>query len=88
MTRILIVKPSSLGDIVHTLPLAHALKRGLPTEASSNPKDYNRYLMITSSIGIKPQIISSCDFILRNFSDFIFFMIKIDGIVIFNCKIF
>ena len=30
MTRILIVKPSSLGDIVHTLPLAHALKRGLP----------------------------------------------------------
>ena len=28
--RILIVKPSSLGDIVHTLPLAHALKRGLP----------------------------------------------------------
>ena len=30
MTRILIVKPSSLGDIVHTLPLAHALKRGPP----------------------------------------------------------
>ena len=28
--RILVVKPSSLGDIVHTLPLAHALKRGLP----------------------------------------------------------
>lgn len=28
--RILIVKPSSLGDIVHTLPLAHALKRCLP----------------------------------------------------------
>ncbi len=25
--RILIVKPSSLGDIVHTLPLVHALKR-------------------------------------------------------------
>ena len=30
MTRILIVKPSSLNDIVHTLPLAHALKRSLP----------------------------------------------------------
>lgn len=28
--RILIIKPSSLGDVVHTLPLAHALKRGLP----------------------------------------------------------
>lgn len=28
--RVLIVKPSSLGDVVHTLPLAHALKRGLP----------------------------------------------------------
>jgi len=28
--RILIVKPSSLGDIVHTLPLAHALKRCFP----------------------------------------------------------
>lgn len=28
--RILIVKPSSLGDIVHTLPLAHALKRCWP----------------------------------------------------------
>lgn len=28
--RILIVKPSSLGDIVHTLPLAHALKRSWP----------------------------------------------------------
>ncbi len=25
--RILLVKPSSLGDIVHTLPLAHAIKR-------------------------------------------------------------
>lgn len=25
--RILIIKPSSLGDIVHTLPLAHAVKR-------------------------------------------------------------
>ena len=29
-SRILIIKPSSLGDIVHTLPLAHALKRGRP----------------------------------------------------------
>jgi lipopolysaccharide heptosyltransferase I len=28
--RILIVKPSSLGDIVHTLPLAHAIKRSFP----------------------------------------------------------
>ena len=28
--RILIIKPSSLGDIVHTLPLAHALKRSFP----------------------------------------------------------
>jgi lipopolysaccharide heptosyltransferase I len=28
--RILIVKPSSLGDIVHTLPLVHALKRCHP----------------------------------------------------------
>jgi lipopolysaccharide heptosyltransferase I len=28
--RILIVKPSSLGDIVHTLPMAHALKRRFP----------------------------------------------------------
>ena len=30
MNRILIIKPSSLGDIIHTLPLAHALKRSLP----------------------------------------------------------
>ena len=30
MDRILIIKPSSLGDIIHTLPLAHALKRCLP----------------------------------------------------------
>lgn len=29
--RILIVKPSSLGDIVHTLPLAHAIKRAYPS---------------------------------------------------------
>jgi heptosyltransferase I len=29
--RILIVKPSSLGDVVHTLPLAHAIKRCYPT---------------------------------------------------------
>ena len=29
-SRILIVKPSSLGDIVHTLPLVHALKRCFP----------------------------------------------------------
>ncbi|WP_417911343.1 glycosyltransferase family 9 protein [Candidatus Electronema sp. PJ] len=29
-SRILIVKPSSLGDIVHTLPVVHALKRSLP----------------------------------------------------------
>jgi len=28
--RILIIKPSSLGDIVHTLPVAHALKRNNP----------------------------------------------------------
>ncbi|NQS71602.1 MAG: glycosyltransferase family 9 protein [Desulfobulbaceae bacterium] len=28
--RILIIKPSSLGDIIHTLPLAHALKRCKP----------------------------------------------------------
>ncbi|MFZ5797314.1 MAG: glycosyltransferase family 9 protein [Desulfobulbaceae bacterium] len=28
--KILIVKPSSLGDIVHTLPVAHALKRCAP----------------------------------------------------------
>lgn len=28
--RILIIKPSSLGDIIHTLPLAHALKRCRP----------------------------------------------------------
>lgn len=28
--RILIIKPSSLGDIIHTLPLAHALKRCHP----------------------------------------------------------
>ncbi len=29
--RILIIKPSSLGDIVHTLPVVHAIKRGFPT---------------------------------------------------------
>jgi lipopolysaccharide heptosyltransferase I len=29
-SRILIIKPSSLGDIIHTLPLAHALKRCFP----------------------------------------------------------
>lgn len=29
--RILIVKPSSLGDVVHTLPLAHAIKREFPS---------------------------------------------------------
>jgi len=29
-SRILIVKPSSLGDIVHTLPVAHAIKRSFP----------------------------------------------------------
>ena len=28
--RILIVKPSSLGDVVHTLPLVHAIKRSYP----------------------------------------------------------
>ncbi len=28
--RILIVKPSSLGDIVHTLPVIHAIKRSFP----------------------------------------------------------
>jgi lipopolysaccharide heptosyltransferase I len=29
--RILIVKPSSLGDVVHTLPLVHAIKRSAPS---------------------------------------------------------
>ncbi len=29
--RILIVKPSSLGDVVHTLPLVHTLKRNHPS---------------------------------------------------------
>jgi ADP-heptose:LPS heptosyltransferase len=29
--RILIVKPSSLGDVVHTLPLVHAIKRTAPS---------------------------------------------------------
>lgn len=29
--RILIVKPSSLGDVVHTLPLVHAIKRTFPS---------------------------------------------------------
>lgn len=29
--RILIVKPSSLGDVVHTLPLVHAIKRRNPS---------------------------------------------------------
>ena len=29
--RILIVKPSSLGDVVHTLPVVHAIKRCYPT---------------------------------------------------------
>jgi len=29
--RILIVKPSSLGDVVHTLPLVHAVKRTAPS---------------------------------------------------------
>ncbi len=29
--RTLIVKPSSLGDVVHTLPLVHAIKREFPT---------------------------------------------------------
>lgn len=28
--RVLIIKPSSLGDVVHTLPLAHAIKRNYP----------------------------------------------------------
>ena len=28
--RILIIKPSSLGDVVHTLPVAHAIKRCYP----------------------------------------------------------
>ena len=31
LQRILIVKPSSLGDVVHTLPLAHAIKRTYPS---------------------------------------------------------
>lgn len=30
-SRILIVKPSSLGDVVHTLPVVHALKRHHPS---------------------------------------------------------
>ncbi len=29
--RVLIIKPSSLGDIVHTVPVVHALKRCYPT---------------------------------------------------------
>jgi lipopolysaccharide heptosyltransferase I len=29
--RILIIKPSSLGDVVHTLPLVHAIKRKYPS---------------------------------------------------------
>lgn len=29
--RILIIKPSSLGDVVHTLPLVHAIKRNYPS---------------------------------------------------------
>lgn len=29
--RILIVKPSSLGDVVHTLPVVHAIKRRFPS---------------------------------------------------------
>jgi heptosyltransferase-1 len=29
--RILIIKPSSLGDVVHTLPLVHAIKRNHPS---------------------------------------------------------
>lgn len=29
--RILVIKPSSLGDVVHTLPVVHALKRVYPT---------------------------------------------------------
>ncbi len=29
--RILVVKPSSLGDVVHTLPVVHAIKRCFPT---------------------------------------------------------
>ncbi|GAB4334521.1 MAG: lipopolysaccharide heptosyltransferase I [Desulfobulbaceae bacterium] len=28
--RILIIKPSSLGDVIHTLPVAHCLKRSFP----------------------------------------------------------
>lgn len=31
--RILIIKPSSLGDIVHTLPVAHAIKRCFPNSS-------------------------------------------------------
>ncbi len=29
--RVLIIKPSSLGDVVHTLPVAHAIKRHYPS---------------------------------------------------------
>lgn len=29
--RVLVVKPSSLGDVVHTLPVVHAIKRCYPT---------------------------------------------------------
>ena len=31
--KILIIKPSSLGDIIHTLPLVHALKRCYPSSS-------------------------------------------------------
>ena len=31
--RVLLIKPSSFGDIIHTLPMAHALKNHLSVEA-------------------------------------------------------
>lgn len=43
--RILIVKPSSLGDVVHTLPLVHALKR-------ENPTCYIGWIIQKSFVGI------------------------------------
>lgn len=33
--RILIVKPSALGDIVHSLPVLNALKKGFPRPKST-----------------------------------------------------
>lgn len=43
--RILMVKPSSLGDVVHTLPLVHALKR-------ENPSCYIGWIIQSGFTGI------------------------------------